>query len=135
MHLSCYFCIFVHFCVVRLLLLFSALLGYSTKTSLMNLTEGSISTEDFTQSWNGRTYTLKIPDRIGPDDMVHQLFILFGRKLTKRIFIHDPNFFIPNTNPIGLPSIKYLQLNPNTSFNHFYRISLTKVEELDIKVS
>ena len=69
--------------------------------------------------------------------MVDQLFITFDYEHVKRIYIHDPNFFIQNNNPIGLPSSIYIgQIDPNKSANHYHRLALTvrvtEVQELNV---
>ena len=107
-------------------------LGAEARKSLMTWTAPPLWTEDFTQSWNGRTYTVNIPHKIGPDDETQQLFITFGRDLDKVIYIHDPKFFVPNSNPVGLPCNNMLKIDLNTSASHYYRLALTEVEELDV---
>ena len=106
------------------------LLGVKTKKSILTQ---NLWSEDFTVTWAGRTYTLDIPHRIGPNDKVDQLFITFDYEHIKRIYIHDPNFFIQNSNPIGLPSSIYVaQIDPNKSANHYHRLALTEVQELNL---
>ena len=108
------------------------LLGYSSRKSLLNSTAKRLWTVDLTRSWYGRVYTLNIPQKIGPNDQTDQLFITFDYERVKRIWIHDPRFFIQNSNPVGLPSTKYIKVYPNTTANHYYRLALTEVEELDV---
>ena len=98
----------------------------------MNLASIPLWTEDFTQSYNGRTYTLNIPIKIGPAYQTEQLYVTFSRDLNKRIYIHDPRFFVPNSNPVGLPKKTMIKILVNSSQSFFYRIALTEVEELDI---
>ena len=86
--------------------------------------------EDYTTSWYGRTFTLDIQRKIGPVYELDQLFFVLGWDLDFRIFIHDPAYFVVNTNPIGLPSLKF-QISPNESKNHYYQITLTEMEEID----
>ena len=66
--------------------------------------------------------------RISPRDDVHQLFILFDRKLHYFIDIHDHNYFVPNINSDEITSLK-IKLNPESS-NYYYRLTLTEVKEL-----
>ena len=108
------------------------LLGYSSRKSLVNSTVKSLWTADLTRSWYGRMYTLNIPQKIGPNDKTDQLFITFDYDRVKRIYIHDPRFYIPNSNPVGLPSTKYLKVYPATMANTYYRLALTEVEEMDV---
>ena len=103
-------------------------MGYVLQKSLTNTTNPWI--EDFTRSVEGRCYTLNITERIGPDGKTDRLFFLLGYQMTYRIFIHDPNYFVINTNPLALPTIM-MKLNPNKSSSHFYRLALTYVEELN----
>ena len=88
-------------------------------------------TEDFEVAWPGRVQTLEIERRIGPNDGIDQQFVLLNCGFTYKIYIHDPEYFVSNTNPVGLPTLR-LKLNPNQTFNHFYRLALTEVEELDL---
>ena len=104
-------------------------LGMTAKKSV--LTKENLFTEDFTTAWDGIFYAINVQKRIGPDDTTDQIYILLDKSHTYKIFTHDPNYFIVNENPAGLPSIM-LKLNPYTSVNYYYRISLTEVEELDL---
>ena len=88
-------------------------------------------TSDLTYVRVGRSYTLNIDRRIGFDDGIDQIFILFNYNLIYDIFIHDQNYFLNNINPFGLPSL-YQKLNPNTSFNQYNKLTLTKYEELNV---
>ena len=105
------------------------LLGYMTRKSLVN--ENNPWIEDFTRSLQGRCYTLNIPQRIGPNGNEERLFLLLSQDLDYQVFIHDTNYFVMNTNPVGLPTIAK-KLNPNTSTSHYYRLSATNMEELSV---
>ena len=106
------------------------ILGFTAKKSVLN--KENLFTEDFTTDWDGIFYAIDVQKRIGPDDSTDQFYILLNKSLIYNIFIHDPNYFIVNENPAGLPSIM-LKFNPNNSGgNYYYRISLTEVEELDL---
>ena len=104
-------------------------LGFTAKKSVLN--KENLFTEDFTTDWDGMFYAIDVQKRIGPDDSTDQFYIILDKSLIYNIFIHDPDHFIVNENPAGLPSIM-LKLNPNSSGNYYYRISLTEVEELDL---
>ena len=104
------------------------ILGFTEKKSLLD--QEGLWKEDFTTSWYGRTYTLDIQRKIGPDDKLDQFFIVLGWNLDYRIFIHDPAYFVINTNPIGLPSLIF-KISPNESKSHYYQITLTEMEEVD----
>jgi hypothetical protein len=105
------------------------LIGFTPTQSLLDL--DNIWTEDFTSTWNGRTYTLNIPKSIGPDDGKDQLFVAFGYNRNYKIFLHDPFYFALNENPMAFPSI-LLEIFPNETMSHFYRLALTEIEELDL---
>ena len=107
------------------------ILGYSDKKSLMNSTLASIWTEDVHASWNGRVYTINFHRKIGINDLTGQIFIVLKKKLSLRIYVHDPFFFVSNTNPGSLPN-NYMKIDPKTSLNHYYRLALTEVQELDM---
>ena len=79
------------------------LMGYMTRKSLVN--ENNLWIEDFTSSPKGRCYTLNIPQRIGPNGKEERLFLLLSHDLFYQIFIHDPDYFVMNSNPVGLPTI------------------------------
>lgn len=61
--------------------------------------------EDFTASWYGRSYTLIYPEPIGTDGLVDSFFLHVNTSdgLSRRIFIHDPDYFILSVNPLSLP--------------------------------
>ena len=101
-----------------------AIIGFISKTSLGWL-EDLTEMEEF-----GKTYTFDINRNIGTDWRTDQIFLLFGFDLVYDIFIHDPNFFILNYNPNGLPSL-YIKIQPNASFNHYNKLSLTEHHEMN----
>ena len=104
------------------------ILGFTEKKSLLD--QEGLWREDFTTSWYGRTYSLDIHRMIGPDDKRDQFFIVLGWNLDYRIFVHDPAYFVLNTNPNGLPSLVF-KISPNESKSHYYPITLTEMEEVD----
>ena len=107
--------------------------GYSVKESLINLTNPSLWTEDFAVSYLGRTYTIDIPRRIGPDYNADQIFVMFKRGHNKNIFIHDRNYFLPKEESVGIPIDPYIKLNPQNLPNSYYwSIVVTEVEELNV---
>ena len=105
------------------------LLGYTMQKSLLK--DDGLWTEDFTWSWYGRTYTLDITDKIGLDEKTGRLFVAFEYDLNYDIFVHDPFYFAMNDNPTTFPST-ILRIRPNETKSHYYRLSLTEVEELDL---
>ena len=96
------------------------LLGYENTKSLA-LKEDQI-IEDFTVSASGRHFTLNLSLHIGPDDFKHQLFIALGNSSQVKIFLHDPNYFIFNDNPVGLPTAMAL-VDPIKMSSHYHRIA------------
>ena len=81
------------------------IIGYILNKEI-NLTQEIIK-EDFTNTWSGRYYTLKLDTKIGPnvdDDMLF-LELQADVKLEYTIFVHDPKYFLFNDNPIALPTI------------------------------
>ena len=104
------------------------ILGFQNKESLLD--QDSLVIEDFTNVWTGRYYTLNISRKLGQNDNLDQLFIsLYSTKY--RIWIHDPNFFIINENPSSLPALMKI-VEPNKTSSHYYCLTLTEVEELDL---
>ena len=106
----------------------NVLLGYTTKTSLLS---PSLTTPDFTASFYGQTYTLNVARKISPDDSTTQLFIYFDYSHDYVIFIHDPNYFLVNDNPYGLPS-NMMKLYPNRTANRYHRLALVEKQELNV---
>ena len=96
----------------------SVVLGYERQISL-NLTKNLLS-EDFTQIWAGRYFTLKLPIQIGPDDDEDQLYIMLYQQFVYQIFVHDPEFFIFNENPTSIPQMNNY-LDAKNEKSHFYR--------------
>ena len=45
--------------------------------------------------------------------------------------LHDPNFFIFNDNPYGLPTATRV-FDAGTMFSHYHRIALSEIQELDL---
>ena len=105
------------------------LLGFEVRSSL-NLTEDML-TEDSTQSWSGRYYTLNLPLTIGPDDDQDQLYIFLSNiSLEYQLFVHDPKFFIYSDN-ILLP-MEIRTFNTRASISSYYRLKLIEMNELDV---
>ena len=103
------------------------ILGWKNE-SLLN--QEGVVTEDFTVPPAGRYYTINILKKIGPNYMVDQLFVVLFN-INYRIWIHDPNFFIITENPTFVPALLKV-LEPNRTSSHYYCLTLTEVEELDV---
>ena len=105
------------------------LLGYGKKQKI-SLDENVVS-EDFTSVWAGRQYTLELPLKIGPDYLEDQFILLLAQRIV-HIYIHDPGFFIVNSNPVGPPAERIIfDVKANAS-NFYQSIGLTEMEELDV---
>jgi hypothetical protein len=59
------------------------------------------------------------------------LIIGIGYDKGFRIILHDPFFFAINENPISFPSLS-LEIYPNKSERHYYHLTMTEMEELDL---
>ena len=76
-------------------------------------------TEDSTNYWAGRYYTLNFPLTIEPNDETDQIYILLSNiSLFYQLFIHDPKFFFYSGNP-GFP-MEVREFSTRSSDNHFY---------------
>ena len=109
-----------------------ALIGLTTKLPLEEA-EGQLWQPDFTNVWNGRSYTLHPKMRIGPEYHKDQLVILLDDGYMYDIFVHERKFFIWNDNHGALPSI-YVKLLPNDSneVKIYYKISATQHLEMNV---
>ena len=74
------------------------------------LTDRQLWREDFMLPWYGRSYTLVYPEPQEANWKTDDLYLHVKKfdGLKRRIFIHDPNFYIFNLNPWALP------VNPQT---------------------
>ena len=105
------------------------LLGYEVRSSL-NLTKEMV-TEDSTQSWHGRYFTLNLPLTIGPDDDQDQLYIFLSNiTMEYQLFVHDPKFFIYSDN-ILLP-MEIRTFNTRASKSSYFRLNLIEMNELNV---
>ena len=86
--------------------------------------------EDFTATRAGRLFTLNFPLKIGHESSVDQIFLSLKPDFVK-IMLHDPDYFIFNDNPVGLPTALTV-FDVKTMFSHYHRVALTEVQELDL---
>ena len=92
----------------------------------------NVISEDFTSVWAGRQYTINLPLKTGLDYHEDQ-FILFLAPKTVWIYLHDPEFFIFNSNPVVGPPAERIQLDVKRNESNLYRtIGLTEMKELDV---
>jgi hypothetical protein len=103
-------------------------LGYNQNHSLMSQ---DLWTEDFTNPWYGRSYTLKFIEPRGNDWRTDdiKLHVNVSDKLTRWIFFHDPDFFLINFNALAMP-INLQIIKPSTAGSLVYSIALTEHVEL-----
>ena len=103
-------------------------LGFTLRESLM---APQMWREDFTRSFYGRSYTLVYPHLRGINwktDAIN-LHVNTSDNLTRRIYIHDPEYFLLNSNPQALP-ITRLTLAPRSG-RVFFSFTLTEHRKLD----
>ena len=105
------------------------LLGFEKKKTLV-LGENEI-IGDLAASSAGRIFTFRLPGlKIGPNDDETQFF-LFLAPVFVNVMLHDPDFFILNFNPFGLPTVTTV-FDAATMFSHYHRIALSEIRELDL---
>ena len=104
------------------------LLGFEKRETLI-LGENEIF-GDLAGSWAGRIFTLRLPLKIGPNDEETQFFLFLAPAFVN-VMLHDPNFFIFNDNPYGLPTVTTI-FDAATMFSHYHRIALSEIQELDL---
>ena len=104
------------------------LFGYEKRRTLF-LGENNVS-ESLATSRTGLIFTLNLPLKIGPDDSETQFFLFLSPTFVY-VMLHDPNFFILNDNPYGLPTVITV-FDAATMYSHYHRIALSEVHELDI---
>ena len=97
-----------------------------------NLTKDML-TEDSTQNWIGRHYTINMSLRIGPDGGKDQIHFLLSKeiKFAYQILLHDPKFFIFSDNPIAFP-MEVRLFKTESSNSHCYRLNLIQMNELNV---
>ena len=112
-------------------LLKSVVLGFYSKKEI-NLHQEYFN-EDFTSVWAGIYYTLKLPLKIGPNYSEDQLFLGLNSNLTYTVFVHDPEYFLFNLNPIALPTImRKFTTKTDLPNSRYYRMELTEVNKLNL---
>ena len=99
------------------------LLGFEKKETLV-LGEKEI-IGDLAASRAGRIFTLRFPLKIGPNDDETQFFLFLAPTFVN-VMLHDPNFFILNDNPYGLPTVTTV-FDAATMFSHYHRIALSDI--------
>ena len=106
----------------------NAFLGYTLRQEI-ELTEELVR-EDFTSTWAGIYFTLRLPFKVGLDYHDDQFFLPLSTNLTYTVFVHDPDYFLYNMNPIALPAQMVKFTTKKESW--FYRMEVTEVNSLDL---
>ena len=105
------------------------LLGFEKKEMLV-LGENEI-IGDLAATRAGRIFTLRLPGlKIGPNDAETQFFLFLAPTFVN-VMLHDPDFFIFNDNPYGMPTVTTV-FDAATMFSHYHRIALSEIRELDL---
>ena len=105
------------------------LFGYEKEETLF-LGENEI-IGDLAAARAGPIFTLRLPGlKIGPNDDETQFFLFLAPTFV-HLMLHDPNFFILNNNPYGLPTVT-TAFDAATMFSHYHRIALSEIRELDL---
>ena len=102
---------------------------YHNSTQQFNLTDGIVR-EDFLHPWGGRYYTINLPLKIGPTSRT-QLYLGLNTNLTYTIFFHDSEYFLPNANPNGLPTLmRKFRTSMERPKSWYYKLELTEVNNV-----
>ena len=80
--------------------LHDVVLGFTRRESIGE--EDDFYTEDYTASLTGRQYSFDLPFTIGTNGNDEQLFLFLLPDHVYTIFLHDPHYFVYNTNPVAL---------------------------------
>ena len=104
------------------------LFGYKKRKTL-NLGKNNLTT-DLGDNFAGLIYTINLPLKVGPNDMETQFFLFLAPTFVN-VMLHDPNFFIYNDNPYGVPTATQV-FDAETQYSHYRRIAMSEMQELDI---
>lgn len=96
------------------------------------LTDPALWREDFTSAWYGRSFTLTYPHARGTAWRTDAINIHVNKSdgLNRRIFLHDPNYFILSVNPLSLP-INLQTLESSRQGRFYFSLALTERLEYD----
>ena len=104
--------------------------GFDPNNSI--LSDGSVG-EDFTMTWQGKFFSFYAQKTmVADDDGINgtRLSLVLGFGLTFQIFIHDPDFFEINFQPIYPVILKTIKPVRTTSYNFYYTLAMTEVRKL-----
>ena len=80
----------------------------------------------------GIYFTLDLPIKIGPNDHNDQLFLGLNTNLTYVVFVHDPEYFMFNVNPVAIPAAtKKFTTHKKEPNRFYYRMDLVEVNNLN----
>ena len=85
----------------------------------------------YTASLTGRQYSFNFPRKIATNGNDEQLFLFLLPDHVYTIFLHDPDYFVYNANPVALPTLMR-KFDTRSSVSQYYRLALTEVNELDL---
>ena len=92
--------------------------------------------EDFTFTRAGIYFTLSLPLKIGSNVLKDKLQIALNTSLSYLLFIHDPEYFLFNDNPIAIPGERRrLDTNEANPKKWHYRLELVEVNKLNLPTS
>ena len=98
---------------------------------LYNFTEHKPSWgEDMAVTVQGRHFTWEPTKVLTPNATDVMIFSAY-RNFTFQVFVHDPNFFVPNMNPLG-PPMSFWKFKGQTMPSHYQEITLTKTKKLNL---
>ena len=102
----------------------------SSTPLLLNLSYEDHGEEDMTVTVFGKYFTFNTPKSITLNQDYCMTFTLV-RNFTYVVFVHDKDFFLHNSNPLG-PPINYRSFSGNTEKNHYQELSLTRQKKLNL---
>ena len=73
-----------------------------------------------------------MPIKIGPNDHNDQLFLGLNTNLAYVVFVHDPEYFMFNVNPVSIPAAtKKFTTHKKEPNRFYYRMDLVEVNNLN----
>ena len=111
-------------------LLDSTVLGFTQRKTL-NLSKDAL-TEDFTVLIAGRYYTLNLSLSLTPNYSEDQIILQLHRGHVISVFIHDPHFFLFNTNHDLLKSIIMRKFDTEVEQSRYINFELIEANELNV---
>ena len=81
-------------------------------------------------NWDCQTFVLN--EKIGTDTHKDEIFFYLNRSMLYTYYIHGPDYFIQNYNPLALPN-NYGKLFPSKDCNSYFTLALTERRELNTK--